>query len=408
MINIENFNLNHFIYKLYFSLVFCIFFSTVDVIPTSIYYGFVGLNILLTILLFLALIRNNFLNYKDLVLTLLFIFPIFLSQFFNINNSPNLVRFILIIIFYPIIFFILNYIVSRFSIEKILSPIVLSIGVISIFSALSSLGIVEFEFYGSDANTLDYYADVYSRDRLLAINGIYLNQNSFASILLIGFFSFLNFFISCNKKILKILSALMLFFILILLFLTLARAAIFSVLIGSIFFYIFSNVKIYLKVSILALFALLILALIFISQYGEMFVAKLDSAGLSYRDVIWADALDKFNQNLFFGVGLGNYQFISGGHVYSTHNLYLFFLVSLGILGVSSFILVVLFFLKKLVERIVFYRSDKTILIFSSCVVAILIHQFFEVELDNPFKPLSFFFLLSIAYLFSRPVKNIR
>lgn len=408
MSNIEKFKLNNITYKMYFILVFCIFFSTVDIIPISLHYAFLGLSLLLSGFFFLFLILKKFFSYKDVIYILFFILPVFFSQFFNINDSPNFARFVLIIFFYPIIFFTLKYIVSRFKVEEFLLPVLMSIGIICILSILSSLSIVDFEFYGSDESTLDYYADVYSRDRLLAINGIYLNQNSFASIMLIGFFAFLCFFVGCKTKIQKTISSLMLLFISVLLFLTLARAAIFSVLIGSVFFYIFSNVKIYFKAAVLALFALLIWVLIFVSQYGEMFVAKLDSAGLSYRDIIWADALEKFDQNLFFGVGLGNYQFVSGGQVYSTHNLYLFFLVSLGIVGVTGFILVILCFLKKLIDRVIFYRADKIMLIFSSCIVAILVHQFFEVELDNPFKPLSFFFLLSIAYLFFGPVKNIR
>lgn len=408
MNNMGIFFLKNISYKIYFSLVICVFFSTIDILPIGITYILFGINLALSVFLLIYLVNINFLKNKNFVFWLLFVFPIFISQLYNVNNDPNFSRFLLIVVFYPCLLFVLSYIVLRYSIEKVLSPVLISVGIISIFSAISSLGVYDFEFYGADQGLLDYYAEVYSRDRLLAINGVYLNQNSFASILLVGVFSFFINFIISKKIFTKVIAGFFLLSIIVMLFLTLARAAIFSTLIGFVFFYLFSNVKIHIKIITLILSLLSVSALIFLSEYGFVFLEKLNSAGLSYRDVIWADAIQKIKDNLFFGMGLGNYQFVSGGQVYSTHNLYLFLLVSLGVIGVLSIFVFILFFLKKIIVMLFFSKKDKVVLIVSSSVIAILIHQLFEVELDNPFKPFSFFFILCLAYLLSHSVENNR
>ena len=402
MSNTRYLNLNNFSYKIFFLFALLLLLSTVDIIPISVSYFLLFFNIILSVFLFFVAAKLSYIGGKDVLYVLLFIIPIYVSYLFNINSNPNIARFLLLVAFYPIVLLLLKYIVSKFDIVKILIPILISISLIILLSVLKSLDLFDFTFYGSDISTLDYYADVYSRDRLLAINGIYLNQNSFASILLVGFFSFFAFYTAVNNKIGKFLGGLFLFIISILLLLTLARAAIFSALIGVLIFYIFSNVKVYIKLFTIFLLSTLFFVFIFFTDYGVLFNEKINSAGMSLRDVIWKDVIYNFEKNKLFGVGLGNYQFISGYSVYSTHNLYLFFLISLGLFGVVGIFFSIILVFLKILNVLLFCRNDKLLLVFSSAILAIFVHQCFEVELDNPFKPLSFFFLLSLAYLFTR------
>lgn len=408
MISFRYLSIEKLVYNLYFLLVFFVFLSTVDIIPPSVYYLSSCATILLCLIIFFLSIYNKFVDGNDILRWMIFILPILVSCIFNLNNTPNISRVLLLIVFYPLFFISLNFIVFRCDIRNVLKPLLIVIGTICILSTLSSMGLIVFNYYSTNENTLDYYTDVYSRDRLLAINGVYLNQNSFASILLVGFFLFLAGFFAFDKKLWKIVNIFFIILISCLLFLTLARGPIFSLLVGILVFLVFSKIKFILKVILLIILSFCLLLFVLSSEYWILFVDKLNSAGLSYRDVIWADVFNKINDNFLFGVGLGNYQFLDGYHAYSTHNLYLFFMVSLGAVGVSTLILLILIFIKKLFEIICNKYNDTIMLVFCCGLISIFIHQLFEVELDNPLKPFSFSFLLLFAYLYSAKIKSNR
>lgn len=65
---------------------------------------------------------------------------------------------------------------------------------------------------------------------------------------------------------------------------------------------------------------------------------EFDSSSV-HRLEIWENAIEKFNNNPVFGIGLYNFTFFDGQYTWtSTHNQFLSFLSELGIVGVSMFL----------------------------------------------------------------------
>lgn len=390
-------NTYSFVYNIYFVLVFSLFISTISIIPIFFSLTLQLLGVLSIFLIFSFMIKDGFFKYSDLLIWIFFSIPVILSQLYNVNDV-NFTRFFLLILVYPILFFSLRYICSIYSVSRVVKPFVFSVAIIVFLSLIKILGIYEFQIYSSNSESLDNYADIQSRDRLVAITGVFLNQNTFAPILMVGFFSTLIYYFYENKN--KILAITLLILNGGLLLLTVARAPIFSLALGLFVFLFLSNLTIKFKFFVTSLISILILLFFYIGDYSKILIDKMDSAGLSYRDVIWNDAFNKFNNEYLFGIGLGNYSFYDGINTYSTHNLYLLFLVCLGTIGSISLFFVLITFLKKIFETFIYYRLDKINLLCACAVLSCFIHQCFEVILDNPLKPFAIFFLFVIAYLY--------
>ena len=384
---------NNLVYFFYFIIVLTTFSSDLDILPTNYSFPLVLLSLLVLIVAFFLTLQN--INIKKLVIISFFSFLILISSFLNMDSSPNLTRILLLSIFYPVTFFLSAQIVRVNSIKRVLLPFFICMVFVLILTIISTLGFYDFEFYGSN---LDYYDEVYARDRILAVNGIYLNQNSFASILIIAVYTFLIMLINSSYKKYKVIFFVLLLLSLSMLLLTLARAPIISVTIGLIVFVLFSPIKKRIKIFSLLVFITGILVFTQ-TDYYELFLDKVSSAGLSHRDIIWNNVIENISENKLIGVGLGNYSFIDGYQSYSTHNVYLFLLVSLGLIGSAGIFLGLLIIIFLIIYNILYNYGNKMSVIFSSVVIAVLLHQVFEVGLDNPLKPLSLFFIISVAYL---------
>lgn len=408
MSNLYKINTYSLIYILYFLLVFCLFFSTVAIIPTFISSLLQIVSIIFILFLFLFFIKLNFLKQKDILVCVCFILPILISQIYNVDNGANFPRFLLLSFIYPILFMVCLFVCKSFSILKIFKPFFISIGLISILSLIKIFGIYDFEFYSSSADVLDYYEDVQSRDRIIAVTGIYINQNTFAPILMAGIYSCIILFFYEKSKTYKLISVVFLIISSLLLLLTAARAPIFALFVGLSIFFIFSNISLKVKAFLMFSVSLVLVGFFYIGQYAELLLGKINDAGLSYRDIIWNDVFEKVSNNLFFGIGLGNYKFMDGYHIYSTHNLYLLFLVSLGIIGCLSIIFFIIASLKKCIEVFVYDRNSKAKLLSVGIVLSCLVHQMFEVILDNPLKPFALFFLVALSYLYVQNIQDAK
>ncbi|MDM1761698.1 O-antigen ligase family protein [Acinetobacter sp. 251-1] len=385
-------------YLSFFLIVTLIFFSGFSILPTLISNIFLFSSIILIVISVLYVLVKHEVDVKELIFIFIFILPVTISYVYNINSYPNLNRFILFSFFYPLLFIFFKYIVGNFSLNKVILPFLVCSVIVVVLSSISSFGLYEFNIYDKNTETLETFKDLSGSGRLFAMTGIYLNQNTFAPILIVGFFTFLLFILNdlsvFKKNVIIVLAILNL----IMFVLTLARGPIFALLVSMILFFILSKINFSIKI-ISFLFLFLFLFLFYQSDYWDIFYTRVDSAGLTYRDVIWADAIKNFFEKPYFGLGFGNYRFFDGQAAFSTHNLYLFFLVSLGIVGSLGIFIFIFILLVNSIYNIFMESKKQNLLLFSCFILTCLIQQSFEVILDTPFNPLSLFFILSSVFI---------
>lgn len=389
-------------------MVLTLFISSINIIPVYLSLVLQGLSLLCIFLIFICLIFLRFFKLKYILFSMLFVLPILLSQIYNINNDSNFSRFYLLVIIYPVLFLIFLYISKSYKIYEVFKPFFFVIMLIVLLSVIKILGIYEFKVYNSNDNAIASYQDVLSRDYVTGYSGIYLNQNIFAPVLMVGFFTNLIFYFYSKSNIYRCLSVIFCIICGVLLLLTAARAPIASMILGVGLFYILSNITLKAKFLIFTIIFIVVgFYYNYAGEYFEILLSKFNSAGYSNRDVIWNDVFYNIKNNLIFGVGLGNYSFLDGYHVYSTHNVYLMFLVSLGFLGSLSIFLTIIIFLSKSFSIVLNKNQDIYVTICFVILISFLIHQFFEVILDNPLKPFAFFLLLVASYFYKDKTKEI-
>ena len=396
MANLRKIHKNKIAYYLYTLLVFCTFLSYLYIVPTYFKPQFLIISIISVFLI--CLLKSNMLKKESILFIILFSFLVLSSSFININDAPNLTRIILLSAIYPLSFFTCISLFKSNSIFKMVAPFFVCIIVIVVLSFLSISGIHKFEFYNTSADILDYYSDRETRYDLSAVTGIYLNQNSLGAVLITGIYSSLILFFCKETKLNRTISSILFISSISMLLLTLARAPILAVLLGLVFYLTLAPIKRYFKIIILILFLLGGL-LFFMSDYAILFSEKLSNAGLSNRDVIWGDALEKLGNNKIAGVGLGNYYFTDGYSQFSTHNVYLFFMVSLGLFGSFGVFCFLFYYVFIPLFKTISYKHNVYYVVFSSAIITVLLHQFFEVNLDNPLRPISLLFILCVSYL---------
>jgi len=324
-----------------------------------------------------------------------FVFSIALSYVFNLNKSPNITRYFLLSLIYPIAFISLAKIYSSNSLFRLVIPFNVCMAIILFLSILTTLGIYNFEYYSSDENLLDNYEEISMRDSLRAVSGVYLNQNRFSSVLIIGVYSSILLYLNSYSTKYRISSFILLILSLFFILLTISRSVIFSVVVGLLIYLFFSKLRIINKLIIFTLFLIIILNFI-LSDYFDIFLLKVSSSGLSDRDTIWKDVFENIKSNLAFGVGLGNYSFSSGIKNFSTHNLYLFFLVSLGFFGSIGIFIFMIWSAFLSVYNLIYNQKNLVAICLACTVITIMLQQTFEVILDNPIHPLSVFFMISV------------
>ena len=397
------------VYLIYFLMVFFVFFSSLNIIPTNISIVFSIFSISLISLILFYVAYSNFFRLKHLILLIVYIIPIYISQLYNVNNDSNYNRFFLLVFVYPVLFLIFLFMVNKYKILDILKPFFVCVSLIIFLSILKMFDLYDFTFYSANNDLVIQYEDLQSRDYTLAYSGIYLNQNTFAPILMVGFFTYLICFFYSEDKVYKVLSLFGLVLCFLLVLITAARAPIFSLLIGLLFLFLFSKISLINKFFAFTL--LIIVGCIFYyygNDYVDILIAKSNSAGLSHRDIIWNDVYNKLSESFLYGVGLGNYSFSAGYQQYSTHNAYLMFVVSLGILGSLSILFTIFIVITKSLT-LLFYDNRLLYKILCSIVVIVFfIHQLFEVIIDNPLKPFTFFLLLAVAYLYANQNEEVK
>ncbi|MDD2523794.1 MAG: O-antigen ligase family protein [Endomicrobiaceae bacterium] len=142
-------------------------------------------------------------------------------------------------------------------------------------------------------------------------------------------------------------------FILIAIFLTRSRVAIFASIVITCVSLLEYRKNLYIKIGILLLSLLLLFGIIYVSKL------KIGFNSIAERFIWWKTAYLIFKENILFGAGLGNYsvlfKFFRTELVLNTlyaHNLFMQLLSDIGILGLVSFIYLIITFYKKIIYEI--------------------------------------------------------
>ena len=190
----------------------------------------------------------------------------------------------------------------------------------------------------------------------------------------------MNFFIIKNNNILKLLSIITIVVTLIALALNASRGALFSAIIGIALFVLFSNIKLRYKITIPIILICIFIILESIG-YFELLEYRMDEEGsggtLSYRTVIWQKKITAFMDLDFFsqfvGIGLTNVK--NFGMVYSTHNDFVSALIGFGFLGLTLFVVLLLYPIIKVKKH---FKIPTYILLLFILMECIVLEPFFR------------------------------
>lgn len=398
------------IFNIYCTLVFLTYILSVNIVPPSIQWVSNKLWILsLFVLSILALsgvkykIKNSFI----MPLVLLFFYSITssYSYFLHFNISTALKTSFASSLLYFLLFFTIANISTYFTAKELLKPFLVSSSIVILLSILVYLGF-EPTFYFDDKEELDKYLTLKFGGVLIGFSGIYLNQNNFGVTLIVAIATIFAITVTNNHSTRKIRS--IIFFILltafVFLMLTVSRASILAVLLILILYLI----KSYRKKSSFYMTIIIILVLImlyfYFNEQVDYLVNRVENDGTSGRTEIWSDAIRKFYNSPWFGVG--NYKYISAtGNELSAHNVYINKLVSEGVLSMIFWASWLMYGLCSSIKTY-FKSKDKISIIIAASFIGILVHQVFESTISNIYSILTLFLMVVYTLNFKVKINN--
>jgi len=292
---------------------------------------------------------------------------------------------------------------KQIDINSLLTPYVISSIIIITLSFLTLVG-YQPQLYSSNIYIMDLHNLRANRNSLIPFTGIFLNQNNLAVVLFVAMSSiFLKIKTMPNKKKYKLISLrFFLFLSIVMLLMTLSRAAIAALLVFY-FLYIFKSLKskrfFYFNLTLLFLIPALY---IYFYQFFQLIVLRFTSEGSSERTLIWVDAFQTFKTYPLTGVS--TYEYINTtGYAVGTHNVYIHFLVNIGIIGTFFWALWILYGLLYAVKAYISSKKSQSYqIIIASSIIAILIHQTVEATIYAPFSLLTVYFFMLVCYILNR------
>lgn len=214
---------------------------------------------------------------------------------------------------------------------------------------------------------------------IIGFSGVFYNQNALGPIL--ALFSswmlhkILNFHLG-SRFVFFILFLVSTFF----LFITVSRASILMFVCFS-FIYLLLNGNIKHAFGLFMAILLVVSAFIYyFSEVYEFLMFRIEAGGTSHRENVWADALGKWLDVPFFGLGPNQYSYLFRDKVLSTHNYYIAALVNTGIFTFLAFVLFLLLILIKNIKAIFSgEHENRSLMVYSfSLLFSLSIHQLFE------------------------------
>lgn len=330
----------------------------------------------------------------------LFAFFTCISLALNNPFSLELIEKFIAVFSYVLTFILVYKAVCLFSLAEILRPFL----IMSIITILISIAIL-FGFEPPRYITYDNSMSLQDSS-LLGFSGPYINQNSFVISMFISSSAFLVGFLKLyrddyksflyNKKTSIVMLGLSCFLSLT----TLSRAGILAILIVLIVLSIkgYKNKKIFILISLITFF--LIFNVIYFSDIITAIVNRMTKEGTSLRSEIWMGALQSFKTQPYFGVGSYYYRYYDS--LFSTHNVYLHYMVTTGMVPFVFWILTFIVPLKLSLYNLLllkFIDKNRIIILFSGIFIAILFNQFFEVVINVAFNTLTLTFFLTTSIL---------
>lgn len=330
----------------------------------------------------------------------LFIFFTWISLTLNNSLSFQLIEKFIANFSYILTFILVYKVVYSFSLAKVLRPFL----IMSIITIIISIAIL-FGFEPYRYITYDNSSSLQDSS-LLGFSGPFVNQNSFVVYMFVASSAFLAGFLKLyqddcksflyNKKTSTVMLGLSCFFSLT----TLSRAGILAILIVLILLFIkgYKNKKIFILISLVTFF--LIINVIYFNEIITAIINRMTNDGTSLRYEIWMGALEKLKTHPYFGVGSYYYEYYD--FLFSTHNLYLHYMVTTGIVPFVFWVLTFIVPLKLSLYNLLllkFTEINRIGILFSCIFIAILFHQFFEVIINVAFNTLTLTFFLTSSIL---------
>ncbi|HFG1578347.1 TPA: O-antigen ligase family protein, partial [Vibrio cholerae] len=136
----------------------------------------------------------------------------------------------------------------------------------------------------------------------------------------------------------------------------------------------------------------------FSQELNQYFWEETGKSLFTGRQEIWATIFDSISDNFIFGLGLGA-ELSKIGITVSSHNLYLMLIYQIGLVGLVFFIIYFLSMTKIMFDELYIY-DDFASNLSISWVMAIMVHQGFEIFLfqNNLAASFLFWFILSIPF----------
>lgn len=339
----------------------------------------------------------------------IFIFYLFINAFLSINILVSGMRTILLLVSFVLWFFILpNYFRRKDEILKLFDYLFYFFAIILILNMVLTL-LVPAQFFR---------IGIYIRYRGITENANTLGMYSMLAVV------FSLYKLKTGSKIEKYLSILMLILIAFNFSLTVSRSSILAAFIIILIFTYYFNRKLFyagIVLSILAAGMLLLFPIL-------LDLLRLASNPLSYRDQLFQIVIEKWKENMIFGLGYGTIQIITsklfiffqkgfnllniGKHL---GNMYLEFLCEAGIIGSVLFLTILVLLYQK--QKRLFKRLDGELniiaVLYKGLFFGFLIQNIFESALLAPGNGVAFLFwsmsglLLSMEKLSIEPKPNL-
>lgn len=232
-----------------------------------------------------------------------------------------------------------------------------------------------------------------------------LNINVIAGFLVLVYPLF--FIFIKEKKNQNVFTAIMIF-VLFAIVLTRSRVAIGVAFILTFIFLLGYRKNNFVKILI-GLFIVLLLA-----SLGYISFLKSDFHSISERIIWWKTAYIIFKQNIFFGCGLGNYAVLFQNfrpelvlNTLFAHNIIMQFLSDTGILGLLSFIAILIIFYVKVIDKIISETDNYFYIVIALSITAFLTVNLVDYSFFVPANMMMFFIIMWSVFS-AEPEKRLK
>jgi len=286
----------------------------------------------------------------------LYIGSIIISTVFSYNIPHSLEQVLRILLFFCIVYLLYTQIKDINSLKYLFITIVLA-------SSAASL-IIIFNFIINPEGLFNLEKNVVNRT-----SGIYGNVNALGGLFTVSWMIFLSSYLLGYLKHFRFLSFLFLIINISGIFLNSSRSAMFGIVIGTITILFITKRK-YLLYIFLSLFLLLLVVVSNTELFNLVSVYFRFEDSISGRDHYWDMSVKMFKDNWFIGIGpaafndltykylsvmvgswsetLINHYSVIAGHGLQ-HNVYLFILSELGVIGFVIFLYLIFIYSKKVI-----------------------------------------------------------